>query len=151
MTTKSIEKSAKYFEGIGRRKTSVARVRLVKIASSKDKNGSKKQIDHTFFMVNNKLFTEYFPKGEFQSLVIEPLEKLKLLGKFQISVKVAGGGIKGQSEAVRLGIARALIKYEPEFRSELKSYGFLTRDPRMKERKKYGLKKARRAAQWSKR
>lgn len=130
----------KYFESVGRRKEAVARVRIIPQDSATGGD---------IIIVNNKPHSEYFPKGEIQSLVTEPLERLKLTNQFQILIKVKGGGIRGQAEASRLGISRALIKYNPELKSELKALGFLTRDPRMKERKKYGRKKARRAAQWS--
>lgn len=130
----------KYFESVGRRKEAVARVRIIPQNSATEADT---------IIVNNKPYSEYFPKGELQSLVTEPLERLKLTNQFQISIKVKGGGIRGQAEASRLGISRALVKYNPELKSELKALGFLTRDPRMKERKKYGRKKARRAAQWS--
>lgn len=134
----------KYFESVGRRKESVARVRLVNVDINK---GDKLPLD-SVFTVNGKPFSQYFPKGEFQTLIIEPVERLKLTG-LQISAKVRGGGIRGQAEAIRLGLSRALIQYDSNVKSELKVLGFLTRDPRMKERKKYGLKKARRSAQWS--
>ncbi len=138
-------KEIKYFESVGRRKEAVARARLF----LQDRNGDLKELPADSFIINNKSYLQYFPKGELQSLVLAPLERLKLINKFKVSIKVKGGGIKGQAEAIKLAVARALIKFNPDFKAELKALGFLTRDPRMKERKKYGLKKARRAPQWS--
>ncbi|PIU16290.1 30S ribosomal protein S9 [bacterium (Candidatus Gribaldobacteria) CG08_land_8_20_14_0_20_39_15] len=128
---------AKYIETVGRRKTAVARVRLF----TQGRKG---------ITVNNKLYTEYFPKF-LHKTIEDSLEKLKCLGKFGVSVVVRGGGITGQAEAIRHGIARALVTLNPYFKKRLKKSGFLTRDPRMRERKKPGLKRARRAPQWSKR
>lgn len=125
----------KYKEGIGRRKSSVARVRL--------EAGNKTSVS-----VNGKTLESYFPVIELQKVVLSPLgENLK----YNISAKVTGGGISSQAGAIRHGIARALISFDENLRKELKSAGFLKRDPRSKERKKYGLKKARKAPQWSKR
>ncbi len=141
-TKKAKEKSAikKYFEGIGRRKTSIARVRLFK---QKDKE--------KIFLLNSKILNEYFTEKEHQEKVLAPLKLLDCSEEFKISAKVKGGGIASQSEAVRHGITRALILFDPDNRKKLKKAGFLKRDPRMKERKKFGLKRARRAPQWSKR
>lgn len=127
-----------YFEGVGRRKSSVARVRLTKDT----KIG---------FVVNGKDFLEYFPVKDLQITVQSPLEVVGLVGKFGISVKVNGGGTRGQADAIKLGIARALIKYDGELQKVLKDLDYLKRDARKKERKKPGLKKARRSAQWRKR
>jgi len=135
--TKTTKKDT-YIEAVGRRKTSVARVRLVE--------GAK-----TTFSVNEKDLSVYFPTNELQSIVKDPLSQEGVDGKFKVSAKVLGGGIHSQAEAVRHGISRALLKVNPEVRKELKSLGFLKRDPRVKERRKFGLKKARKAAQWSKR
>ena len=130
-------KKEKYYEAVGRRKTSVARVRIV---SSSD----------NFYIINDRKINEYFPTDELQRIVREPL--LKSGGnKFNISVIVYGGGVHSQAEAIRLGIARALILVDAELRGELKRSGFLKRDPRVIERKKFGLKKARKSPQWSKR
>ena len=126
-----------YFYGLGRRKTATAKVRLYK--------GKGR------FLINNKDSKKYFPRISFQKIVNDPLVLLGLTDKFDISVWVSGGGKKGQVEAVRHGIARALVVYDKEFRKQLKDAGFLKRDPRMKERKKPGLKRARRAPQWRKR
>ncbi len=140
-TTKEITFSLpkdKYVEAIGRRKTSTARVRLF---GSKDKG----------IIVNDKDYKDYFQSPELQSIITDAQETMKVLGKFAISVKVKGGGINAQAEAVRHGIARALVEINPDSRKKLRRIGYLTRDPRMRERKKFGLKRARRAPQWSKR
>lgn len=131
------KKPERYFEAVGRRKTSVARVRLFTRAGD--------------FLVNGKPHNVYFPTLELQKNAEEALQKMKLWGRFRVSVKVLGGGIHSQAEAVRHGLARCLVKFNPDFRKRLKRAGFLRRDPRMKERKKFGLKKARRAPQWAKR
>lgn len=123
--------------GTGRRKCAVARVRI------SPGNGR--------FVVNGKPFEEYFPLGVHRNLVVGPLETTRTLGKVDIVATVEGGGVTGQAGAVRHGIARALEKMDGTQRKILKKGGFLTRDPRMKERRKYGLKKARKAPQFSKR
>lgn len=132
------KETLRYFEAVGRRKTSVARVRLW----NKKENG---------IIVNEKKLHDYFPTLELQSVVKEPLVTMNSEEKFKITVKVSGGGIHSQAEAVRHGISRALIEFNIDFRKRLKKAGFLTRDPRAKERRKFGLKKARKAAQWRKR
>lgn len=124
--------------GTGRRKNAVARVRLIPGGNGK-------------IVVNNRELGEYFGKKTLEMIVKQPLEITNTLGKFDVLVKVQGGGISGQAGAVRHGIARALTKADEELRPALKRAGFLTRDPRMKERRKYGLKKARKAPQYSKR
>ena len=101
--------------------------------------------------VNEKKLSDYFPSFEFQEIVKEPLKKVGKENKFAITIKVGGGGKRGQAEAIRLGIARALAALDKELRLSLKKVGLLTRDSRMKERKKAGLKRARRAPQWAKR
>lgn len=131
-------KDTQYIEAVGRRKTSTARVRVV---------AAKK----TEITVNGMPVEEYFKTATLRSNVSRPLAVEGLDKAFTISVKVQGGGVASQSDAVRHGIARALIKYEETLRKPLKVEGFLKRDPRMKERRKFGLKKARRAPQWSKR
>ena len=128
---------SRYIEAIGRRKTSTARVRLF----TQGKKG---------IIVNDKPYTEYFPKF-LHKTIEDSLEKLKYLGKFGVTVVVKGRGPTGQAEAIRHGLARALVVLNPYFRKRLKKSGYLTRDPRMRERKKPGLKRARRAPQWSKR
>lgn len=128
----------KYFEGLGRRKTAVARVRLF-TQGEKD------------FLVNEKALNLYFPTFELQEIAKSPLEKMNCLEKFKILIMVKGGGFHAQAEAVRHGISRALVLFNPDFRKRLKKVGFLTRDARMRERKKFGLKRARKAPQWAKR
>ena len=125
------------FYGTGRRKKSIARVRLV------EGNGD--------ITVNGKTLDEYFGTEILKVIVKQPLTVTNTTSKYDIICKVQGGGYTGQAGAVRHGIARALLEANSEYRPILKSNGFLTRDPRMKERKKYGLKKARRAPQFSKR
>ena len=125
------------FYGTGRRKSSVARVRLVE--------GTGK------ITINGKDIDEYLGLETLKVIVRQPLVATNTLTKYDVIVKVTGGGYTGQAGAIRHGISRALLEANAEYRPELKSNGFLTRDPRMKERKKYGLKKARRAPQFSKR
>ena len=125
------------FYGTGRRKNAVARVYLVP--------GEGKVI------VNDKQTLDYFGRKTLDMVVRQPLELTNTAGRFDIMCRVIGGGVSGQAGAVRHGIARALIQADPNLRPVLKRAGFLTRDPRMKERRKYGLKKARRAPQFSKR
>ena len=131
-------KSGRYIEAVGRRKTAVARVRLFE---------NKKEV----FTINERDYTEFFPIKTLQKVVREALEDIDIDKTFLVSVHVRGGGIASQAEAIRLGISRALVKLDLAHRAKLKKAGFLKRDPRMKERKKFGLKKARKAAQWSKR
>ena len=129
---------ASYFYGTGRRKSSVARVRVYK--------GTGKII------INDRLIDDYFGLETLKLIVRQPLVLTETDGKFDIICRVAGGGVTGQAGAIRHGISRALLQYDTEnLRPLLKKAGFLTRDPRMKERKKYGLKAARRAPQFSKR
>ena len=135
-TVEAKGKNTKYFEAVGRRKTSVARVRL-------EESGKQS------LSINNRELAGYFPLAEQQAAVLAPLSDLR--AKFKVSVKVKGGGVNSQAEAVRHGIARGLTRYDETLRKGLKSHGYLKRDPRMKERRKFGLKKARKAAQWSKR
>jgi small subunit ribosomal protein S9 len=136
------EKKVKYTEGIGRRKTSVARVRLYETKEEKGK-----------IIINKKTLEEYFPVFELQKAVLFPLEitENSILNDGKIEVLVKGGGKRGQAEAIRLGIARLINVLKPEYKTLLKSHNLLRRDPRMVERKKFGLKKARRAPQWQKR
>ena len=123
--------------GTGRRKSSVARVRLVP--------GTGK------IVINDRTIDDYFGLETLKVVVRQPLVATETLGKFDVIAKVTGGGFTGQAGAIRHGIARALLTVEDEYRAVLKAAGFLTRDSRMKERKKYGLKAARRAPQFSKR
>lgn len=139
--TEAVAKKSKlrtYWYAVGRRKSSVARVRL-------HKKGDPQ------ILINQKPYQEYFNSFILQKLLEAPLSHVELLGKVSITVKVHGGGIRGQAESVRHGIARTLLLLNPESRTVLKRAGFLKRDARVKERKKYGLKRARRAPQWSKR
>ena len=136
--SKLIDKENRYLEKIGRRKTAVARVRLW--------TKGKKEI-----LVNSKPYKNYFQDFELQQIFIAPLVKMKCVDRFRILIQVKGGGFRSQSEATRLGIARVLVDFNPDFRKRLKRVGYLTRDSRMRERKKFGLKRARRAPQWQKR
>lgn len=128
----------RYWEAVGRRKTAVARVRLY---TRGDKNIS----------VNGKPAQGYFQYASHLAVIEDPLKKMKSTDRFRVSAKVSGGGTHAQAEAIRHGISRALVEFNADFRKRLKRAGFLTRDPRMKERKKFGLKGARRAPQWAKR
>lgn len=125
------------FYGTGRRKSSIARVRLVEGTG--------------VITINGKSIDEYFGLETLKVIVRQPLTVTNTLAKYDVICKVIGGGYTGQAGAIRHGIARALNEANAEYRPELKSNGFLTRDPRMKERRKYGLKKARKAPQFSKR
>lgn len=129
--------ASQYYYGTGRRKTSVARVRLYP---------GKGDI-----IINDKALDEYFPREVDRLQVRAPLDANNLIDQFNVMVKVRGGGISGQAGAVRHGIARALLVASPELRPTLRKQGVLTRDPRMKERKKPGLKRARKAPQYTKR
>lgn len=128
----------RYWEAVGRRKTAVARVRIF---TRGDKG----------LWINQKPTAEYFTYPRFSQTATEALSKMKSLDRFHVLAKVSGGGPNAQSQAVRHGTARALVLFNADFRKRLKRAGFLTRDPRMKERKKFGLKRARRAPQWAKR
>ncbi len=126
-----------YYYGTGRRKSSVARVRLYPGSGS--------------ITINGRNIDDYFGLETLKLIVRQPLNLTETVEKFDIVCSVAGGGVTGQAGAIRHGVSRALLVYDPELRPVLKKAGFLTRDPRMKERKKYGLKAARRAPQFSKR
>ncbi len=138
---KETEKQTKYLKGLGRRKTSTARIRLFN--DSNEEGGN--------FSVNGKPLEKYFSTLELQKTVLSPFEKMSCLGQFNVKVLVNGGGLNSQAEAIRNGIAKALVLFNPEFRKRLKKAGYLTRDSRMRERKKFGLKRARKAPQWHKR
>ncbi len=129
--------SKPFFYGTGRRKSSVARVRVY--------NGTGQ------ITINDRDIDDYFGLETLKLIVRQPLAETNTEGKFDIVCRVAGGGVTGQAGAIRHGLSRALLQYDAELRPALKKAGFLTRDPRMKERKKYGLKGARRAPQFSKR
>ena len=135
---KTNAKSEKYTEAVGRRKTSVARVRIIPAPKMS-------------FLVNNKELQEYFSVKEMQVIVKQPITETNTEEKFKVTVKISGGGIHSQAEALRHGFSRALVKYNAGLRKDLKKIGYLKRDPRSKERRKFGLKKARKAPQWSKR
>ena len=126
-----------YYEGLGRRKSAVARVRLF--------------AGDGVVVVNEKPANEYFTRGVDLRAIVAPLTVAGLEGAFDVSVKVKGGGVTGQAEAVSLGVARALLKSDPDLRRSLRQRGLLTRDARVKERKKPGLKRARKAPQYTKR
>ncbi|MCC5931003.1 MAG: 30S ribosomal protein S9 [Cyclobacteriaceae bacterium] len=125
------------FNTIGRRKTSVARIYL--------------QAGNGKITVNEKTIEQYFPSDILKTIILQPLQALDAMGKYDIIVNVDGGGFKGQAESIRLAISRAMCEIDAENRPPLKKEGFLTRDPRMVERKKYGRRKARRRFQFSKR
>ena len=136
----------KYFEDIGRRKKVVVRGRLMA-----RKSGDKLTEDSALMTVNDKDYAEYFLDKNLIQRVEQPLRRLKSLQRFKVTAKVNGGGISGQADAVRHGISRALELFDANFRKKLKKAGFLTRDPRKVERKKPGLKKARKGPRWAKR
>jgi small subunit ribosomal protein S9 len=139
--TKNEKSKQQYIEAVGRRKTSTARVRITE--------GSK-----THFVVNGKDAKEYFKTEDQRRLILDPIVKGLPTGfvkKWEVEVRVLGGGIHSQAEAIRHGLARALTLSDGTLRGGLKTLGFLKRDPRAKERRKFGLKKARKAPQWSKR
>lgn len=137
---KNASAAKRYFEAVGRRKTSVARVRIIE--------NQKRTSD---FVVNKKKFDSYFPTEELHTIIREPLQKIKVLQRFSVSAQITGGGVHSQAEALRHGLARALVLFNNEWRGRLKKGGLLKRDPRMIERKKFGKKKARKSPQWSKR
>lgn len=130
-------KPGKYYEAVGRRKTATARVRLFTRGSG--------------MTVNKKDYKNYFMHADLQRIVDGPLRKMKIAERFMVSAVTNGGGIHAQAEAVRHGIARALVAFNADFQKRLKRSGYLKRDSRQKERRKYGLKKARKAPRWSKR
>jgi len=130
----------KYYEGIGRRKRSSARVRIY---LDEESTGT--------FSVNDKEVKEFFPRFGDHQILSGPLNDTGLMGKVDVTVHIQGGGITGQTSAVRLGLARALVKYDESLRGQLRAHGHLTRDARIKERKKPGLKRARKAPTYTKR
>ncbi len=139
--TKKLEElfaKRKYFYGLGRRKEAVAQVRLYPDGKGR-------------IYVNQKEYRQFFKFFEFQKIITKSLDLIKEKQKIDLFIKVRGGGVHGQAEAASLGLARAAIKLDPEYRERLKQAGLLTRDARVKERKKPGLKRARRAPQWQKR
>lgn len=138
MAESPIDHNRKYYYGTGRRKRSIARVRLYERGSGDVR-------------INDKKLDEYLTTSEMRSVAMEALKHASMDDKFDISVHVSGGGLSAQAEAMRLGTARALVTFDDSLRTSLKPKGFLKRDARKKERKKPGLKKARRAPQFSKR
>ncbi len=136
----------KYYEATGRRKEAVARVRLY----------TKKTTDEipeprALITINDKPYTDYFVDPLHLDLIEAPLKKLKSMTRFKATIKVKGGGLSGQADAIQVGLAKVLVLFDTNFRKKMRKGAFLTTDSRQKERKKYGLKKARRAPQWSKR
>ena len=132
------EPQTQYFYGTGRRKSAIAKVRIY-------------PDDGTAIIVNDKPMEEYFNWLPWQSTVREPFATSGTVGRFRVMAKVAGGGVNAQAEAIRHGIARALVLFDPSLKPSLRRAGFITRDARVKESKKYGLKRARRAPQYTKR
>jgi small subunit ribosomal protein S9 len=134
----SVETKNRYIEAVGRRKTAIARVRITPSAK-----GS--------FIVNDKDVKDYFSTSDLQSLAQEAISKSEITEKFTVTVHVQGGGIHAQAEAIRHGLSRTLVERDEQVKNTLKKLGFLKRDSRQVERKKFGLKKARKAPTWSKR
>lgn len=137
----------KYFESIGRRKEATARVRVY----TKKSTDVQVSDDKALITVNGKPYYDYFKATPLQNIVEAPLKKLKSLNRFKATVKLSGGGIRGQADALKNGLSRALVLFDANFSKKLRKAGYLTRDSREKERRKYGLKKARKAPQWAKR
>ncbi len=132
------EKTTRYIGTVGRRKTATARVRITPAAKLS-------------ITVNDREFDNYFPTAELRRNILTAFDAAEIEQKFMVTAKIVGGGIAGQADAFRHGIARALVEYNPDLRTKLKVKGLLKRDPRAVERKKFGLKKARKSPQWSKR
>ncbi len=145
-TEEKILKPEKYYQAVGRRKESIAIVRLFTKKSTDVIDG-----DYALIMVNGKDYRDYFTDKNLQAIVESSLRKLKSVNRFKATVKVNGGGLSGQADAIKHGLARTLVIFDQNFRKKLKKAGYLTRDPRAKERRKYGLKKARKSPQWQKR
>ncbi len=135
-----MEEFGQYYEGIGRRKRASARVRIY-----------PDNVGQGTFIVNGKDVRQYFPRFGDYEVLTGPLSDTELLGKIDVTVKIEGGGVTGQTSAVRLGLARALVKYDEDLRFQLRTEGHMTRDARIKERKKPGLKRARKAPTYTKR
>lgn len=141
-------KDEKYFEAVGRRKSAIARVRLFTKKAS-DNTGTE---NRAIISINGLDYSEYLHNNEeLINTADAPLKKLKSMNRFKATVKVSGGGTTGQVEAIRHGLSRALVLFDQNFTKKLKKSGYLTRNPKEKERRKYGLKKARKAPQWAKR
>jgi small subunit ribosomal protein S9 len=148
---KVAEKPEKYYQAIGRRKTAIALVRLFTRRLQPSLPSVEGKPLESDFLVNGKPLNVYFPNSESQQTALASLKKMKAEDRFRVIARVKGGGPFAQAEAIRHAIARALVLFNPDYRKRLKRAGFLTRDPRMKERKKFGLKRARKAPQWAKR
>lgn len=144
--TTNTGKGEKYYEAVGRRKESIARVRMY-TKKATDEGSEEKAL----VIVNGKDYRDYFSDAGLWGVVESPLRKLKSVNRFKATVVVHGGGKSGQADAIKHGLARTLVDFDQNFRKKLKKSGFLTRDPRAKERRKYGLKKARKAPRWAKR
>ena len=142
---KKIEKAAKqrYFYGLGRRKSAIAQAKVI---AAKAKFKIPESIK-----INGRSLPDYFPLPELRGIVVSPFEAVSFEDNFEVNAFVKGGGSRGQAEAMRLAASRALVNYKEEYRKALRDLGYLTRDARKVERKKPGLKKARRAPQWQKR
>ena len=144
----AVKTDEKYYATVGRRKNAIARIRIYTKKASDEDGGE----DNALITVNGKDYVSYFQGNEeLKNLADSPLKKLKSVNRFKATIKVSGGGIRGQAEAIRHGLSRALVLFDANFAKKLKKSGYLTRDPREKERRKYGLKKARKAPQWAKR
>lgn len=157
LTVASVGKE-KYYEAVGRRKESIARVRLytkkatdLPMSDSLFAQAGALSEEKALITVNGKDYRDYFTDASLWSIVESSLKKLKSINRFKITVVVYGGGKSGQASAIKHGIARTLVVFDQNFRKKLKKSGYLTRDPRAKERRKYGLKKARKAPRWAKR
>ncbi len=137
----------KYYEAVGRRKEAVARVRVY----TRKSTDAQVSDDKAIITIDGKPYYEYLRDPRLRAIIESPLKKLKSLNRFKATVKLYGGGIRGQADAIKLGLSRALVLFDINFSKKLRKAGFLTRDARVKERRKYGLKKARKAPQWAKR
>ncbi len=134
-----------YYYGTGKRKTAIAKVRLYLVTGGGGSSPSAQ------YQINSKPLEEFFPWRSWQNTVQQPLKATESVGKFNVVAKVIGGGVSAQADAIRHGISRALVVFDETHRAILRKHGFLTRDARIKESKKYGLKRARRAPQYTKR
>jgi small subunit ribosomal protein S9 len=137
----------KYYEAVGRRKEAIARVRVY----TRKSTDAQVSDDKAIITIDDKPYFEYFRDPRLQVIVESPLKKLKSLNRFKATVKLYGGGARGQADAIKLGLSRALVLFDTNFSKKLRKAGYLTRDARVKERRKYGLKKARKSGQWAKR
>ncbi len=136
----------KYYQAVGRRKEAIARIRFYT-----KKSTDTAEEDKALITINGKDYADYFSDINLRNILESPLRKLKSLNRFKATIMVRGGGLTGQADAIKHGLSRALVLFDFNFKKKLKKAGFLTRDSRVKERRKYGLKKARKAPQWNKR